>query len=158
MVYKLYKLYGYTPKPEFSACRDCGKGEGIWDVLGHYDSVRQIVTICDAKLEEYARGKLSSKIEGVDGELLHLVLRELVRLHEHSHALLHTGDFRGCARLENGLGLDEWYVKLPPKLNEPLVEFIAYSVVQSAGKALFTKVFEEVDKDSPEYYQGVEED
>jgi len=38
-------------------------------------------------------------------------------------------------------------------VNEPLTEFIAWSVISNVGWQIFERVFEEVDKESPPYYR-----
>lgn len=81
-----------------------------------------------------------------------VVLRELVRLHEHTHALLHTSSFPPLIKYE----MDYWkigYRNLHPTINEPLTEFIAWSIVEKFGTKFFERVFEIVDEKSPSYYR-----
>lgn len=87
--------------------REKKKREGggrIWDVMGYYDKKRKIVTICDKVIQKGFENKFKrdvelrrelEKLSRTRKELI-LILRELVRLHEHSHAFLHTARIKGA--------------------------------------------------------------
>lgn len=146
LVSKLYKLFDVKLKKERSVLNEChGFGDGIWDIIGYYNPLKYEITICDSRIEEHVR-KLAKSIE-YDEVNTNLVLRELVRLHEHAHSLLHTGKLSPLRRFKNG------YRNLPPTVNEPVTEFIAWSTVQKFGTKFFERVFEEVDKSTPDYYK-----
>lgn len=142
----------YIPKPEVirSICPKRTSSEkevGIWDILGFYDARKRKITICDKNIEEYGE-KLLQKIEN-DKTKLTLFLRELVRLHEHAHAFLNT------ARIVNSPLHRNWYHTLPEDVNEPVVEFIVHCIIEEEKhEPLWIKIFEEADKDTPEYYRN----
>ncbi|MCD6483901.1 MAG: hypothetical protein J7L47_02180 [Candidatus Odinarchaeota archaeon] len=106
---------------------------GIWDVMGYYDKKRKIVTICDNVIQKEFENKFERDVElrrrleklSKPRKELILILRELVRLHEHSHGFLHT------ARVHGSKPGGKWYLNLPEEVDEPLTEFITYSVINS---------------------------
>jgi len=135
----------------------CSKEEGIWDTLGYYDG--KIVTICDKAIQKSLKKKFDKDVElrekleklSKSREELILILRELVRLHEHSHAFLHT------ATVRKSKPSGKWYSNLPKEVNGPLTEFITYSVINSLkdeAKKLFVTVFLEFDKYVPKPYRN----
>jgi hypothetical protein len=148
LVYELYRLYNLRElKKEKSVLKECrGFGDGIWDLLGYYDPSTYEVVICDSEIEDYAN-KLAGSFLEYDEVTTKLVLRELVRLHEHGHSLLHTGKLGPLRRFKKG------YRNLLPVINEPVTEFIVWSTLKHFGTKFFEKVFEEVDKTTPSYYQ-----
>jgi len=148
LTYKLYKFFRIDKlKKERSVLTDCrGPGEGIWDILGYYDPLKYEITICDSRIEEFAKS-LAISINS-DETTTTLVLRELVRLHEHAHSLLHTGKISSVRRFRKG------YRNLPREINEPVTEFIAWSTIKKFGTKFIEKVFEEIDKKSPKYYRN----
>ncbi len=93
LVSKLYEIFsGNTPKPERSVLKHCSKGdEGIWDILGYYDPKSHAIFICEPKVENHS-WEIARSL-GLTTFYTRLVLRELVRLHEHAHSLTHTGKF-----------------------------------------------------------------
>ena len=134
------------------------KEEGIWDTLGYYDGNKQIVFICELNIVNFVY-HLQKRLNRKRNRLfLMLVLRELVRLHEHAHALLHVGDFSKFPNLKDlfNIGKFQNYNSFPCYINEPLTEFIAWSTIRylKENQIFFIKVFEEVDKDSPQYYRN----
>jgi len=147
----------YVPKLEKICLEPC-RGEGIWDVLGYYNRELEIVFICEVEIQEEVK-KLSTirelieKLKVPEGHVsnyLTLIVRELVRLHEHAHAYLHTAIIEtseGC--VGRTVELDWWKCR---EVNEPLAEFVARSIVEKFGDP-FVTVFEEVDKSSPLYYR-----
>ena len=150
LVSQLYGLFRKNvPKQERAIVRDdeCRTGEGIWDILGYYDSKSYLITICEPKVKRHSKQlAMQPKFEET---LTRLTLRELVRLHEHAHAMLHTGNFGGGIRRRFKMG----YRNFPLNINEPLTEFIAWSVVRNVGVQSFENVFNEVDKNAPNYYR-----
>jgi len=167
LVSRLYKLFGgNVPKPERSIFnfKDCPRGEGIWDILGYYDSKSYSVTICEPKIEEHS-WQVATRLGSKPHET-RLVLRELVRLHEHAHSLIHTGNFDEFRGFNLSEKLPEFKVKcrfkmgypIPCQINEPLAEFISWSIIHNIAddeaRAIFEKVFDEVDKSAPSYYKN----
>lgn len=153
LVFNLCKIrfLKYKPVPELVELEFKGGSDrdGIWDLLGFYTSSSRTVHICDLKIKEE-----------VEKPLHYGVLRELVRLHEHSHALLHNSSIHEIISNLNGLFIEhvshsqnDWYAKLPPKVDEPLTEFIAYVMIKDFKNDLFLKIFKEVDNKTPSYYQ-----
>lgn len=149
LVSRLYELFRKNiPKPERAAFKECPRGEGIWDILGYYDYKSRVkITICEPKIREYSK-KLTKKLD-LDETQIRLMLRELVRLHEHAHALLHTGNFGGGIKRRFKMG----YQNFPKGINEPLTEFIGWSVVCNVGIQPFEIIFNEIDKNAPNYYR-----
>ena len=147
LVYKLYKFFNLPKlKKELGVLEECrGFGDGIWDILGYYDPVKYEIVICDSLVEKHANALAKNK--GFDEKTTKLVLRELVRLHEHGHSLLHTGKIGPLLRFKNG------YKSVPPTINESVTEFIVWSTVKKFGTKLFEAVFDEVDKTTPPYYR-----
>ena len=47
----------------------------------------------------------------------------------------------------------DWYLKLPSEINEPLTEFLSYILVKRSESGLFLKTFEEVDSKAQPYYR-----
>lgn len=157
LLFGLHKLFNYYPKPENSVLERCPEKEGVWDTLGFYDSKYGSVFICERNIVDYAY-KLEGQMERTKRSRLRIrfLLRELVRLHEHSHALLHTGDFYPPSTRElikEGdslyIGPFQNYSSFPDSINEPLTEFIAWSVIQnlSEWRSSFMKIFNEVEKE-----------
>jgi hypothetical protein len=157
LVSKLYGMFsGNTPKPERSVLKHCpGGGDGIWDVLGYYDPKSYTVTICELEVENYS-WEIARSL-GLTVFYTRLVLKELVRLHEHAHSLTHTGkfdEFRGNKHdLPEEMKLRcRFRMRYPIKseINEPIAEFISWSTIQnipSDAHAVFEKVFDEVNED-----------
>jgi hypothetical protein len=166
LVSRLYRLFEKNiPKPEKVALSQCPKGEGIWDILGYYDYKAQVkITICELEIEKYS-WQVARRLGCKEYET-RLVLRELVRLHEHAHSLTHTGNFNVFREMNLSERLPEFKVRrrfkmgypIPPQINEPFAEFISWSIIQnipySDVRAIFEKVFDEVnsDKQTPSYY------
>lgn len=151
----LHKLYGYIPMFELVDFRLCLKGDGIWDILGYYDSKPHLVYICESEIEKCVdeiKFKIFNKAGSLNEKevtvLSRLAVRTLVRLHEHCHALLHTCDFRGLIAPNH-----DWYISLKPEISEPLTEFIAFSIIQKSGCRFFQKIFEYIDDKAPKYYK-----
>ena len=148
LVSRLYNLFRKNiPKHEKVALSGCPKGDGIWDVLGYYDFKSYSIIICEPEVEKYGE-QMATQLK-LDETFTRLILRQLVRLHEHAHAMLHTGNFDGIKRR-----FKMGYRNLPANINEPLTEFIAWSVVRKVGIQLFESVFNEVDKNAPSYYRA----
>jgi len=156
LAFELYELFGYVPRPELLRCDECEKkDEGIWDVLGYYVPRMEIVVLCESKIEGEI-GELRERLKKFGLDLNEretwLALRELVRLHEHSHALIHVCDFYGFSAPNR-----EWYVNLSPSVNEPLTEFVAWSILQHIKDMVLMRVFEAVDAKSPTFYHNWKE-
>ena len=149
LVMKLCEIPGskYVPKPEISRYCDCHKNEnGIWDVLGFYTPQNKRITICDNKIEDYVKKLPAKDLEkiGLSRNELILFVRELVRLHEHGHAFLHTAEVG-----------EKWQYNLPSEVNEPVTEFIVDFIIEKMGyDNVWINVFKELDKGTPEYYQN----
>jgi hypothetical protein len=89
-----------------------------------------------------------------------MIIRELVRLHEHTHAIFHTTKLEkihgviDARRL--GIGRNRFqvtYTSFPRDIDEPMGEFIAWSTICNEGSQMFKNIFREVDKKSPRYYR-----
>jgi len=140
----------YVPKLEKICLEPC-RGEGIWDVLGYYNRELELVFICEVEIRGVVK-KLSAirelveKLRVPEGHVsnyLTLIVRELVRLHEHAHAYLHTAIIEaseGCAG--RTVELDWWKCR---EVNEPLAEFVARSIVEKFGDP-FVTVLKEIEK------------
>ena len=147
LVSKLHEIFlENDPKQEKVILTGCQKRDGIWDTLGYYDPKSWSINICEKEITDYVeileRKRKRNKI------YTRFCLRELVRLHEHAHSLFHTSKFEyiGC---DFAMG----YQNFPATVEEPLVEFIAWSTVHYIGKEIFLSLFYEVDEDSPSYYK-----
>lgn len=168
----LWRIKGtsYTPVPEyFRRGKNNVRGSsdsGIWDILGCYDPHLRLIVIYDESIEETA-WDIASKLE-IDSTYATAVLRELVRLHEHVHAYIHSAEvdyvaFSALTKLfseEKGVSQNpndvEWvdlYPQLPSQVVEPVVECICYGVLQQTRGDLILKVFEVADSTTPSYYQ-----
>jgi len=155
LVDELCRLYGYRPVLEYSCMERCPHGDGIWDILGFYKGSSRRVYICEAEIEKHTKEikeKIAEKFSNLNEEvcivLSRSAIRELVRLHEHSHAILHIGDFNGLVAPN-----DEWFSSLKPEINEPLTEFISYSIIRHMKNTFLKAVFEWVDEKAPDYYK-----
>jgi len=146
---KLCEIPGskYVPKPEISRYCDDHKNEnGIWDVLGFYTPQNKRITICDKNIEDYVKKLPEADLEkiGLSRNELILFVRELVRLHEHGHAFLHTAEVG-----------KKWQYNLPSDVDEPVTEFIVRSIIEKMDRDnIWIKVFDELDKNSPGYYKN----
>jgi hypothetical protein len=161
LVSRLYALFGKEASyPEVASLKPCPRGEGVWDILGYYNPNSVIkITICEHEIEEYSKG-LAKNLK-LNEKQVRMILRELVRLHEHSHALFHTGDFNSFC----GINLKDTlfkvryrfkrgYSSLPRDVNEPITEFIAYSIICDINSRTLKQIFSEVDRTSPPYYRA----
>lgn len=160
LVSVLYDLLAkHISYPEVTCLKPCPKDEGIWDTLGYYNPNLPVkITICEHEIEEYSR-QISKNLR-LNEKQVRWILRELVRLHEHSHALLHTGDFNSFCGvnlkdtpLKVKLRFKRGYNNLPKDINEPITEFIAYSVICKTKIQTIKRIFMEVDRTSPSYYR-----
>jgi hypothetical protein len=152
----------YIPRAEFSS-PDRGKGEGIWDVLGEYDARLDIIILYENEITSYAKtlsftDGLAIGSEEAVPDVRQPILRELVRLHEHAHAYLHTARvLQGELRKERQKRYYEdrdWFTRLPMEINESLTQFIVASLLRSGPSApLFLKAFDEVNIGLPQYYK-----
>lgn len=160
LVSELYQIFkGSSTKKEKIIFNQCPKHEkrGIWDILGYYDSRKSLVCICEKEIEKHSK-QLTNRINRPEYEI-RLVVRELVRLHEHAHGLLHTGIFGN--ELEDVMRAFQirrrfrmGYRNLPAKINEPLTVFISWAIICRTNIQLFEEVFDEIDKQSPNYYRN----
>lgn len=159
LVAKLYEVFANkicTPeKPNLECPRI---GEGIWDTLGYYDSEQREISICEREIAQANHNwDLAKHCRRKEHETA-LILRELVRLHEHAHALHHTGNF-----VFNILGAPSpikvrrrfviGYENLPKEIIESLAEFISWSVVSNINVELFNNAFNKVDEHAEDFYK-----
>lgn len=162
LVNKLVKLYGYRWVPEVCEQRYKRLRDGIWDTLGYYDERK--VHLCEKELSETSEDV--SRRLGLNDDITWLALRELVRLHEHAHAMLHRVNPLSYAlrhvrrvsvpiRRKKVSYIRRWYRALKPEVVEPLTEFVAYSLIPTEG--VYRAIFEEVDKQAPPYYRRWQE-
>ena len=131
----------HTFPPEILVLPPYKGGDGIWDILGYYDPYTRTVNLCDSKIKEES---LNIKgIVGYNAEIVYGVLRELVRLHEHIHALIHTSSLSPNMTLlfHYKTNTQDWYSRLPSEINEPLTEFLSYILVKRSESSLFLKIF-----------------
>lgn len=161
LVSRLCKIPGsqYIPKFE-KISKPCKEGEDIWDVLGYYDYDSEVVYICEEKIQEEVERLLHKPelIEKLNIESKHarnylsLVVKELVRLHEHAHAYLHTAIIENFGNDYVYDIVSNWYVC--KEVVEPLTEFVVRSIIEnSAFHNPFMAVFDEIDELSPSYYK-----
>jgi len=134
---------------------------GIWDILGYYDgnAPTPSIHLCEREIEDtvsefYHNRSRFTKLS------LRFVVRELVRLHEHAHALIHIGDFKRFNELvkkypESYIPPFNNYGSFPPIINEPLTEFISWSTISYLKDThpYFLKIFNKIDKKAPHYYR-----
>ncbi|MHA1616476.1 MAG: hypothetical protein ACTSX9_04120 [Candidatus Njordarchaeales archaeon] len=178
LVQELCKIPGSRYIPKFEKCvtyiitKDRKKEIGIWDILGCYDSSQEIIFICEDNIADEVNKLLGNTTfsrelfkklgldtpsetskEGLVRGYLTLILRELVRLHEHAHAYTSTAMIEVS---EPTIDLD-W--NKCRDVNEPLAEFIVRYILeyikekrsQSIGE-LFILVFDKVDNHAPYWY------
>jgi len=160
------KFIRYVPRYECIKieCPRYIRNGGIWDILGFYEPKTEMVIVCEDRIVKHGR-RLANQLK-VDELKTTLVLRELVRLHEHSHAYLHTAQIAehvkaACLRVINmeELNKDTWLFDLKPQVLEPLTELFAYitlkntHILNKEEKNFVMRIFEEVDKQTPNYYQ-----
>ena len=145
-----FDFFDYIPKVEIvhSEC-NCppSKNEeefGILDLLGYYDKTCQTVNICEQRIAKYLKDESTSD---------YLFLREVIRLHEHAHAIIDTCSFNGFSAPSH-----EWFVSLPPAVGEPLAQFIVWSLLNSKDgeKPLLINTFERLNSNQPQIYQDWE--
>ncbi len=124
-----------------SKCREIyeKKDIGIGDKLGFYDGKK--VHICDQQIEQEAKNIYRDLSSLVNINQCYLVLRELIRLHEHIHALIH---FKTNYK---------WYTNLPKEINEPLTVYFSWLIVRSVGDEIYQRVFDKVNDELPDYYK-----
>lgn len=133
----------YTPRlerPE-TACPKKSE-EAIWDRLGYYEPKKGEIIICDKDIQNFVGGLHKKEMES---NKLILFVRELVRLHEHAHAFLHTAKIKGGSQ---GKG---WYCSLPEEINEPITEFIVRCIIED--KKPFVSIFNTLDKNTLPHYR-----
>jgi len=156
LVSQLSKLYGYIPEIECVHVEPCHKGNnGIWDILGYYESVPKLIHICEPEIHKCVDdikkirlrefGRLEDDMSSI---VLESSVRELVRLHEHCHALLHTCSFKGFTAPNH-----KWYSSLSPDICEPLVEFISRVLVEFVNNNILKRIFDFIDNKAPPYYK-----
>ena len=109
LAFELTKIPGsdYLPRPEFMDNRAAffNDNYGIWDLLGIYDGSVGTIVLYEENLNSLA-AELSSGRSNV-----YPVLRELVRVHEHAHAYMHTANlFEGI--YARPLTKAEWFKQL----------------------------------------------
>jgi len=162
LVSKLFEIFhNNIPRRERAVFEGCWKDEGIWDILGKYDPKSYLISICEPEVIMCSK-KLATSLKLNEAQS-YLTLRELVRLHEHAHALIHKGDFNKflnidlsiggpCPELEIRPTFKKGYRNLPHEIKEPLTEFVAWSVVNNMDLS-FKKAYNEVDKGTPPYYR-----
>ncbi len=159
LVVKLYELFSSNKKfaKEETILDHCGKTEreGIWDILGYYDPQMRTVTLCENEIIKHSKALAHSL--HMREHRTYLILRELVRLHEHSHAILHMADFKKELGASNALHLKSFPRKLkrnfPVELDEAITEFISWSIISEVDNPEYRKVFLETDRGTPPYYQ-----
>ncbi len=157
-----FDFLDYIPKVEIvhSECiRPPSKNEdelGIFDLLGYYDMTCQTVNICEQNIADYLRNEnpqesLSKKLGDTTA---YLALREIIRLHEHAHAIIDTCGFNGFSAPSH-----EWFVSLPDEVGEPLAQFIVWSLLNTKddGKSLLMETFKLLSSKQSKIYQDWKE-
>ncbi|MFC2034900.1 hypothetical protein ACFLUJ_02130 [Chloroflexota bacterium] len=150
LAFELTKIPGseYLPRPEFMDKLTENKNENnIWDILGSYNANIGTITLYEDTIKDFAVALSSPEAK------VHPILRELVRLHEHAHAYMHTASlFEGIYL--RPLTKEEWFKKLSKEVNESLTEYIALSVLESCSvPTAWITLFHEVDSRAPDYYK-----
>jgi hypothetical protein len=139
----------FLPRPEFMADRrDYPEtDDGIWDVLGEYHPRIGTITLYEDRIMALA-GELSSR-----PARLYPVLRELVRVHEHAHAYIHTAQIFNEGAPDNRPDRD-WFAKLPKDMHESLAEYVVLCVLESNPRwSSWLPVFRDVDAGAPAHYK-----
>ncbi|MBI5253399.1 MAG: hypothetical protein HY930_03255 [Euryarchaeota archaeon] len=128
----------------------------IWDILGEYDAINKKVSIYGNAIESFTEALYQQKVlddifQKYSKDFVTLIIHELVRLHEHAHALAHCGKlvFGGAENCE------EWkeFLNAPKELKEPIAEFIVYAAIKENKFEDMEKIFLEADKFTPAFYQ-----
>jgi len=160
LAYELTKIprSEYLPRPEFIDSRKShypfnykefndNTGYGAWDILGTYSPDIGIITLYEDNIIDCV-SQLPPNYR-----YCYPLLRELVRLHEHAHAYIHTARIEDMC-LGNSILQDEWFKKLPKEINESLTEYIVVSVLKSySSPPLWRDLFDEIDKGHPRFYR-----
>ena len=152
-------LFDFKSGKEISIMNGCPQRcEGIWDILGYYDSKSCLVTICEREITQFTK-----KLRPVNNEeykLIRQTLKELVRLHEHVHSLIHNCNFdkimgmpKEIVKFTLPAASDSIYQGIPKEINEPLCEFISFSAIKNLNWISYERLFLKVDEDSPTLYQ-----
>lgn len=155
----LNTLFDFKPGTEISIMNGCPQRcEGIWDILGYYDSKSCLVTICELEITEFTK-----KLRPVNNEeykQIRQTLKELVRLHEHVHSLIHNCNFDKLLGIPKEkveftlpVASDSIYQGIPKEINETLCEFISFSAIINLNWISYERLFYKVDKCSPPEYQ-----
>ena len=155
LAFEFTKIPGseYLPRPEFMSDRAFRynyneQDRGIWDLLGRYNHEIGTITLFEDNINDLAN-ELSPRTSSV-----YPILRELVRLHEHAHAYMHT------ARLfenihERPFTPKDWFKKIPAAINESLTEYIALTILEESesSQPAWIRLFHKVDSRAPSYYR-----
>lgn len=145
-----FDLLDYVPKVEIvhseGICPPSKNRDelGIFDLLGYYDTTCQTVNICEQQIAEHL------KREGSQNSTTgYLAIREVIRLHEHAHAIIDTCGFNGFSAPSH-----EWFVSLPNDVGEPLAQFIVWSLLngKDGEKLLLMEAFKKLCKNQPQIY------
>lgn len=159
-----FDLFNYTPKIEIvhseSKCHLTAKKEGIFDILGYYEAETQTVNICEQNIFDHLKNEKESVYNDllkqgfkIDKSVFFASLREVIRLHEHAHAIIDSCSFNCFSAPSH-----EWFVKLPPELGEPLAQFIVWSLLNTkdGGKSLLMETFKLLSSKQSKIYKDWE--
>ena len=156
-------LLDYIPKVEIvhseGKCHlDANVGDlGIFDLLGYYDAGTQTINICEQNIFHYLKNNwesdrkdLSDHGFNIDETGFFASLREVIRLHEHAHAIIDSCGFNCFSAPSH-----EWFVSLPDEVGEPLAQFIVWSLLNTKddGKSLLMETFKLLSSKQSKIYQ-----
>ena len=152
-------FFGFVPKPEITHAVDkCPKhkatSEEIFDLLGYYNAQTQTVHICEHEISSYLEKESKDHKLGLDDSTAYACVREIIRMHEQAHAMIHTCGFNGFSAPSH-----EWFMQLPREIGEPLAQVIVWKLLNSrdSGNSLLLEVFNKMCKNQPPIYKNWKE-
>ena len=138
----------YLPRPEFFAPGNnyVEDERKVWDILGTYTPSIGVITLYEDEIMKCAQS-ISNRPERI-----YPIIRELVRLHEHAHAYIHTSVINMHEKwkpVNPG-----WFDRLPMDVSESLAEYVVVTLLESSSTYnSWLNIFMEVDAKTPPYYQ-----
>jgi hypothetical protein len=175
LVHFLSKLFGYQPTAEYISIDNNTKKlpykhltdspYGMFDVLGEYYSTSNTIVIYEKEIEKCMNNYFSS--QNNNNGLTRDTLRQLIRLHEHSHSIIKTCMFDTVFDVVSRMDIHQKnpvafsidkinymnYNKKPKDVIESLTQFVVFSIVERTRIDPYVNMFKLMDDVSPHYYR-----
>ena len=161
----LFKIFDFTPGNEISIVTGCKfrnnerDAVAIWDILGSYNPKDKLVKICEIEIDQFFEDNKKDKaLCRLEKKQTRYSIRELIRIHEHVHSLIHHFNFFSLGGVS--IGLDSFppakssTYKIPDYVEEPLCVFISFSIIKTLNWIAIGRIFNILDKKTPQKYQN----